>query len=150
MADRKMPLHSPEERAAGADALSSDETPGPSGTNPFSHERSGATGGTGGVNPSDTSVGTAGWGLGENEGNTTGRGQGRLGRTERNAQPIGSRTFRCADVGDSDCRWETSAATDEELMTAVGRHSRESHGMESFDEVTRRRFMDAIRERRAA
>lgn len=150
MADPKMPQHSPEERGAGADALSSGETPGPRGTNPFSHERAGATGGTGGVNPSDTTAGTEGWGLGDNEATTAGKGQGRLGRTERDSQPVGNRTFRCADVGNSDCRWETSATTDDELMTAIEKHGRESHGMESFDERTRRRFMDAIRERRAA
>lgn len=150
MADRKMPQAAPEERTAGENTISSAQTPGPDGTNPFTHERTGATGGTGGVNPSDTTIGTEGWGLGESESSTTGRGQGQLGRTERDQQPLGDRTFRCADVGNGDCRWETAANTDDELMTAVEKHGREAHGMDSLDAQTRRKFMNAIRQRRAA
>ncbi|HYG99141.1 MAG TPA: DUF1059 domain-containing protein [Terriglobales bacterium] len=127
--------------------ISSAETPGPDGTNPFTHERPGSTGGTGDVNPSEPTVGTEGWGLGENEESTTGRSQGQLGRNERDEQPAGERTFRCADAGNADCRFEASAASHNELMTAIEKHGREAHG--EIDEVTRRRYQDAIRQRHA-
>jgi predicted small metal-binding protein len=152
------------------DPLSSPQTPGPGGTNPFSEGRKGTTGGTGGVNPSAPTIGTEAWGLAPNEAKTTGSGQGRLGSespennldveqnhdrrptftSERDEQPIGERTFRCADVGNSDCRWETTARTDDDLMSQVERHGREVHGIESFDDATRRKYINAIRERRAA
>lgn len=150
MSDPEIPQISPERRKADANSLSSSETPGPAGTNPFTHEGSGATGGTGGVDPSDPTIGTEGWGLEDNESSTTGKGEGQLGRTERDQEPVGNRTFRCADAGNADCRWETSAGTDEDLMSAIERHGREAHGLEAIDDRTRRKFLDAIRERRAA
>lgn len=71
-----------------------------------------------------------------------------LGRTERDDVPVGERTFRCADAGNADCRWETSARTEEELMDSIERHGREAHGITNFDESARRKVIDAIRERR--
>lgn len=146
-----------------------DKTPGPASTNPFSQGRSGTTGGTGDVNPSDPTVGTEAWGLGSREKHTTGTGQGQLGRDEfevrkRNVGeqekssgtpegddvPVGQRTFRCADAGNADCRWETSARTEDELMNSIERHGREAHGIKNFDADTRRKYQNAIREERAA
>lgn len=69
---------------------------------------------------------------------------------ERDRTPLGERTFRCADAGNADCRWETSARTEDELMDNIERHGREAHGITNFDSSTRRKFQDAIRERRAA
>ncbi len=60
------------------------------------------------------------------------------------------RTFRCADVGNADCRWEVTGRTEEELMPQIERHGREAHGMNSIDEPTRNKIRNAIRERRAA
>src|SRR5512146_1864248 len=39
------------------------------------------------------------------------------------------RTFRCADVGNSDCRWEVSGRTEDELRPQIERHGREAHGI---------------------
>lgn len=136
-------------------------TPGPPATNPFSVGRTGTTGGTGHVNPSGPSTGTEAWGIVDGESKTTGTGQGQLGsasrgnaagleHTEREELPISERTFRCADAGNADCQWETSARTEDELMDNIERHGREAHGIRSFDEDSRRRFINAIRERRTA
>ena len=112
------------------------------------------------INPSGPSTGTEGWGLGPGEAETTGVGQGGLGKPRRDpvthtpaarADSSGpeTRTFRCADVGNADCRWEVSGRTADELLPAIARHGREQHGRE-LDEKTRRKVLDAIHERRAA
>lgn len=59
------------------------------------------------------------------------------------------RTFRCADVGNADCRWEAKGRTEDELMTKINQHAREAHGMTSIDDRTRSRIKDSIRERAA-
>jgi predicted small metal-binding protein len=91
----------------------------PGGVNPFGGA---PTGGTGGVNPSAPTAGT---------------------------ETGGTRTFRCADVGNTDCRFEVSGANDEELMGQIERHGREAHGTE-WDEKKRSHIRDVLRERRAA
>lgn len=132
------------------------KTPGGGNVNPFSHEGKGSTGGSGGVNPSGPSTGTEGWGLGADEGSTTSEGQEQLGsergefNTERDESPVGERSFRCSDVGNADCRFETTAHTEEELMSRIEEHGREAHGINSFDADTRRKMLDAIHHRRAA
>lgn len=146
-----------------ADALTTPgaKTPGGGNVNPFSEGRKGTTGGSGGVNPSGPTTGTEGWGLGASEGRTTGVSQGALGKpaselqeelshTERDEVPLGERTFRCSDVGNADCRWETSAQTEEDLMGQIERHGREAHGITHIDDTTRRKILDVVRERRAA
>lgn len=60
------------------------------------------------------------------------------------------RTFRCADVGNADCRWEVSGHTADELLPQIEAHAREHHGVSQYDERARRRILDAIHERRAA
>ena len=59
------------------------------------------------------------------------------------------RTFRCADVGNADCRWETRGRTEDELMPQISQHAREAHGMTSIDDRMRTRIKDAIRDRAA-
>lgn len=63
------------------------------------------------------------------------------GRTE------GSHTFRCADAGNTDCRWEVSGRSAEELMPQIEQHGRHEHSGQKFD---RDQVLNAIRERRAA
>jgi predicted small metal-binding protein len=143
-----------------ADALTTDnaKTPGGGQVNPFSHGRKEATGGTGGINPSAPTTGTEGWGLANRESKTTGHSQGTLGteketkpfKSERDAAPLGDRTFRCADAGNADCRWKTTAQTEDDLMLQVERHGREAHGIQNFDETARRKILNVMRERRAA
>src|SRR5512146_2423989 len=62
----------------------------------------------------------------------------------------GRKTFRCADVGFADCRWEVSGQTPDELLPQIERHGREQHGLHEIGENLRRRVLDAIRARRAA
>jgi predicted small metal-binding protein len=145
---------------AEPDTISTEQTPGPGGTNPFDQGRSGTTGGTGSVGPSAPTTGTEGGALGPNRGSGPIRSGGPAQRedsagsrdfvSERDQQPVGERTFRCADAGNADCRWETTARTDDEMMGQVERHEREEHGITSFDDATRRKYMNAVRERRAA
>jgi predicted small metal-binding protein len=59
------------------------------------------------------------------------------------------RTFRCADVGFADCRWEVSGRTEDELMPKIEQHGREKHGMSQLDDNTRNKVRDAIRTRAA-
>lgn len=58
-------------------------------------------------------------------------------------------TFRCADVGNADCRWETRGRTEDELLPQIERHNVREHGRE-MDARARRRIHEAIRARRAA
>ena len=59
------------------------------------------------------------------------------------------KTFRCADVGDPNCRWEVSGSNEAEIMPQIERHGREQHNITNFDENTRNRVRDAIRTRAA-
>jgi len=60
-------------------------------------------------------------------------------------------TFRCADLGNADCRWETSGDTEDEVMRRVEEHSRHNHrGMADWSEAMRNKVRDNIRRRQAA
>lgn len=62
----------------------------------------------------------------------------------------GQHSFRCADAGFSDCRWEASMASSDQLWNEINRHAGNAHGMKTLDEQTRGRIQDAIHVRRAA
>lgn len=62
----------------------------------------------------------------------------------------GQHSFRCADAGFADCRWETSMASSDQLWNEIARHASDEHGMKSLDERTRGKIQDALRVRRAA
>lgn len=130
------------------------------------------------VNPSAPTTGTEGWGnttderqaLSENppsinrEGQTSrnvgdnnaGDNQAELSRRTGASAAMNmtheghDRTFRCADVGNADCRWETSGASEEQVLGAVHRHGQTEHGWSDWTDALRKRVRDAIRERRAA
>lgn len=57
-----------------------------------------------------------------------------------------SHTFRCADMGNTDCTWETDLRDEGDLWPEIDRHASEAHGG-PFD---RSKVLDAIRRRRAA
>lgn len=59
-------------------------------------------------------------------------------------------TFRCADAGNADCRWETSGRTEDEVMQKVVEHARNDHGMTDWTDAMHHRVRDAIRRRQAA
>ena len=60
-----------------------------------------------------------------------------------------AKTFRCADVGNADCRWEAVGRTEAELMPQIERHGREAHGINKIDDSMRNKVRDAIRNRAA-
>ncbi len=62
----------------------------------------------------------------------------------------GQHSFRCADAGFADCRWETSMASSDQLWNEIQRHATDEHGMATLDERTRGKIQDAIHVRRAA
>lgn len=72
------------------------------------------------------------------------------GRGDGRENYAGIRSFRCADVGNAECRWEVSGRTEDELMPQIEQHGREAHGMSEFDGETKNKIRNAIRERRAA
>src|SRR3954467_9920148 len=64
--------------------------------------------------------------------------------------PGGHYSYSCADAGNSDCRWETSMASSNDLWADIERHHRDVHGKPTLDEVSRGRIQDVIHVRRAA
>lgn len=62
----------------------------------------------------------------------------------------GQHSFRCADAGFSDCRWEASMSSSDQLWDEINRHAGSAHGVKSLDEKTKGKIQDAIRVRRAA
>lgn len=89
---------------------------------------------------------------------TTGPGtdtaSGRTGQSPTSSSPGregagAERTFRCADVGNADCRWEAKGRTEDELMPQISQHAREAHGISSIDDRMRTKIKDAIRDRAA-
>jgi predicted small metal-binding protein len=59
-------------------------------------------------------------------------------------------TFRCADAGNADCRWETSGSTEDEIMRRAEEHGRRDHGMTDWTQAMRNRVRDNIHRREAA
>jgi predicted small metal-binding protein len=126
------------------------------------------------VNPSAPTTGTEGWGnttderrtLSENPPSASKDGQtsytvgdnqaqisGRTGATEAAMNVTHQthiRTFRCADVGNADCRWETSGTSEEEIMQQAREHAQTEHGWKDWTDALRNRIRNAIQERRAA
>lgn len=57
--------------------------------------------------------------------------------------------FRCADLGHKECSWEVSGRSEEEIMPQIERHGRERHNVTNFDNESRNRVRNAIRDRAA-
>jgi predicted small metal-binding protein len=60
------------------------------------------------------------------------------------------RTFRCADAGFKECKWEVTARDDNEVMERVREHGREAHGITAIDDNMKRKIQDNIHDRKAA
>ncbi len=141
------------------------------GTNPSVNPQTGA------INPSAPTVGTEQWGntsderrvLGELDPADTRAGQMKGNPDDSNPADLSrltsasahsmntshggssDQTFRCAGVGNSDCRWETSGASEDEVMRRVEEHSRRDHaGMSDWSEAMRKKVRDNIHRREAA
>jgi predicted small metal-binding protein len=63
-------------------------------------------------------------------------------------EPEGRVYFRCGDVGNADCRWETRGQTEDELRPRIHQHLREAHG-QAWDDRMRSHIKDPARERAA-
>lgn len=59
-------------------------------------------------------------------------------------------TFRCADVGNADCRWETSGSTEDEIMRQAEKHGRRNRAMTDWTQAMRDHVRDNIHRREAA
>jgi len=62
----------------------------------------------------------------------------------------GQHSFRCVDAGFTDCRWEASMSSSDQLWNEINRHAENAHGIKSLDAKTKGKIQDAIRVRRAA
>ncbi len=124
------------------------ETPGLPGTEPVTDNPN--PGGTQGINPQGPSTGTEAYGTGAGE-------REAVNRAAESTKPSNispgagsySKTFRCADVGNADCRWEAVGRTEDELRPQIERHAREAHGWKEVGKDAWSRIKDAIRERAA-
>lgn len=59
-------------------------------------------------------------------------------------------TYRCADAGNSDCRWETQGDTEDAVMQKVVEHQRDAHGLSDWTDALRSRVRGSIHRREAA
>ena len=99
-----------------------------------------------GVNPSGTTQGTEGaHNVGGNDRTSFSPGREGGGNVRE-----GQKSFRCADLGFADCRWETSGRTADEMMNNIERHGREQHNLSEADiERSRGKIRNAIKDRAA-
>ncbi len=52
--------------------------------------------------------------------------------------------FRCADVGDKDCKWEARGRSEDEIVRQAEQHGREAHNL-NMDDNLRQKVRGAIR-----
>ena len=106
------------------------------------------------VNPSSPNEGTSEPSTNLADNNPTAFKPGRESagdlRSTPSARDSREMTFRCADVGRENCNWEVRGQSEEEMMQHIERHGREQHNINSFDENSRNRTLNAIRRRSAA
>ncbi len=107
--------------------------------NPFSHSGKGATGGTGGVNPSAPTAGTEAWGQGKDEASKTVNPR----RTEMADTRQNTVTFSCSEINPS-CNWKTAGQNEQEVRQQVEQHAREHHNMKEMGEDMWSRVKNAL------
>lgn len=121
--------------------------------NPFSGS---PTGGVGDVDPSGPTVGTEDWGRRSSESNVIGRTGGDEARrsdemanpqnvTRDNEQDV---RFQCSQLH-SECKWETSGRSVEELLPRIEQHGREKHGLQSFGQEFKEKILRLLHKRAA-
>lgn len=59
------------------------------------------------------------------------------------------KSLRCADVGNMSCNWSVVGEHENEIMGKAEQHAREAHGIKQFDDKTKKKVHDAIRDRAA-
>ncbi len=62
---------------------------------------------------------------------------------------MGKKSFSCRDAGQTACNWSVVAENEGDVMRQVEQHARDAHGINNFDDNTRNRVRDAIRDRAA-
>ncbi len=127
------------------------ETPDVPGTSPVTDNPN--PGGTQGADTTGPSTGPGPRPEDIATGPTSGtEGSGQTGHEREvlgRAPAAGMKSFRCADVGFADCKWEARARNEAELMPQIERHGREHHDVRRMDEGILARIKRAIRERAA-
>lgn len=124
------------------------QTPDVPGTEPVTDNPN--PGGTQGINPQGPTTGTEGYGLGAGEHKAVSRAVESTNSSNISPGAGGDnvKSFRCADVGNAECRWEAVGRTEDELRPQIERHGREQHGIKDIGSMWSR-IKDAIRERAA-
>jgi len=59
------------------------------------------------------------------------------------------KSLSCADVGNTACNWSVVGEHEDEIMGKAEQHARDAHGISKFDDNTRKKVHDAIRDRAA-
>ena len=70
---------------------------------------------------------------------------GQQGSQQSSSQSGGNYSFRCSDVGQKDCPWETKGSSEDEVLRNVEKHGREKHNISSFVGEARDRVRNAIK-----
>ena len=124
------------------------QTPNVPGTEPVTDNPN--PGGTQGINPQGPTTGTEGYVLGAGEHKAVSRAVESTNPSNISPGAGGDnvKSFRCADVGNADCRWEAVGRTEDEVRPQIERHGREEHGIKDIGSMWSR-IKDAIRERAA-
>ncbi len=120
------------------------ETPGVPGTSPVTDNPN-----PGGTQSADTTGPSTGPGPKPEDiatGPTTGTESAVQTGAEQRDRGKGIKSFRCADAGFSECKWEVRGRSEAELMPQIERHGREQHGVLQMDEGIVTRIKRAIRE----
>lgn len=61
----------------------------------------------------------------------------------------GNIRFRCADMGNSACKWEASGRTEDDVMRQVEQHGREKHNLSEWSEDIKNRVRGIMRRKAA-
>ena len=59
---------------------------------------------------------------------------------------MGKRSLACRDAGQTSCNWSVVGENDDDVMRQAEQHARDEHGVKNFDDNTRQRVRDAIRD----
>ncbi len=65
------------------------------------------------------------------------------------ADPRDKISIRCIEFGDTDCNWEGHAYSEDELLSEIERHGRESHNWTSLPDDVKAKARQAMRKKAA-
>ncbi len=120
------------------------ETPGVPGTSPVTDNPN--PGGTQGADTTGPSTGPGPKPEDIAKGPTTGTESAIQTGAEQSTAGRATKTFRCADAGFAECKWEARGQNEAELMPQIERHGREQHGVRQMNESIVARIKRAIRD----